>query len=1427
MRKKDQVKLNILSNIDEEFIDEVTDSRITLSQKVQHAAARARRKWITIGSIAASLVILAAVFLTIFILLSGSSSPEQYIPVYQGMTIRKNMSTLEHTQAYSGVSVMKLNAPGHGAPDKHQKPKEELKEDIRDIVDIEIVGDDEVKYYVQPNETFIIEVHISNPKDYEIQSFTLNGKKYANYMFKEGSTMETLLLEVTAPATSGYTEYTIDAIKYIDGTEIKDVDMSSGDKSVKAGVAYPTAPSATVVSQELSTTTLELSIQIEDPYALIGENELAIYLSDGKTVVDKQTLRIGDNTVIFTDLVLSKTYEYGIMTAYDLVDGQETHKEWLLTEQFTTPGAFAINEVVPGKDSISFEVTHVGEIGEIKSISLYDAATDQQVESGGSEMRIFENLLSNHTYNLYVDYTYTVAGTEIEDWVAVKGIVTLAKEVPTLTFGAASSDKTSVSYAVEVTDADQILHVTRVELLRGEEIVKENGVSLSGAFDGLLSNTKYTVKVSYTYDPGDGRGEIADSISKEITTVEKVAPTLTFGAVSSDKTSVSYAVEVTDADQILHVTRVELLRGEEIVKENGVSLSGVFDGLLSNTKYTVKVSYTYDPGDGRGEIADSISKEIATVEKVVPKFTFSNIHVTDTQMSGRIIMTDTDAVGTMISADLYRNKALIKKNTAQELSFTGLDYYSDYQIVVSYSYDLNDGKGVRKQTVTYDFKTAPHLTFNSCSAINTSAVSDGETIFLQVNITNPNQVVYQKIIVNGAEYDVVKNSSTDTMLVCEIVNNGQFEGGNNTLTIEKVIAELGGNTYTIEPQSNNTAYVFINGILEVVGMNVVVPENGQYVKHDYVCPSDEAYLQIELNNKTGYSIDSVDIGSMIVDSSSLIKLDDEHYLIDLQSIGYQGTGIVHQELGAVQYSNGEFRKTLTPQAEYIFFYLGSDDVHYISTAEDLLNMNDGHYYELTNDIDLAGMEWRGAPFYGVFDGNGYAIKNMSYVGTVTNRDAYLGLFTEASGVIKNLNIENARFIVKQEVTDGSDDRAYVVKFGSIAAHAGDMLVIDNCHLDENSYINIDYINYVLSSNKYGSDSSCIGGLIGWGGGNYGRISNCTNNGYIAGYGIVGGVAGIFSNIINCTNNGTVMGSGYIGGIIGSAEDYEIGGILSGCVNNGTVTGQQNVVGGIAGRTYVSIVDCTNYGDVTGTEYIGGIAGRINNQALNFISKCINHGSITGTDYVGGIVGTAIRVNNCTNYGDVVGEYVYIGGIAGYVREISNCTNYGHVAGDETDKYGENTDSVGGIAGRANLATNCNNNGLVTGQWNVGGIIGIGYYNNNTDTAEAVITNCINNGSVKATKDYVGSIVGLGSTAASISHCVNIGSISGRNSTGAIAGGNTMSGTMADCYALNQNATAAELSSKKFYTETLGFDETVWNFDNLNIGAGKYPVLKQP
>lgn len=82
------------------------------------------------------------------------------------------------------------------------------------------------------------------------------------------------------------------------------------------------------------------------------------------------------------------------------------------------------------------------------------------------------------------------------------------------------------------------------------------------------------------------------------------------------------------------------------------------------------------------------------------------------------------------------------------------------------------------------------------------------------------------------------------------------------------------------------------------------------------------------------------------------------------------------------------------------------------------------YYELSNDIDLAGINWTpigegkanesldlatNGGFYGTFNGNGHTITNLSVAETATERVALYGLFglVGKQGTVSNLNVKGS------------------------------------------------------------------------------------------------------------------------------------------------------------------------------------------------------------------------------------------------------------------------------------------------------------------------------------------------------------------------------------------------------------------------------------
>jgi len=141
-----------------------------------------------------------------------------------------------------------------------------------------------------------------------------------------------------------------------------------------------------------------------------------------------------------------------------------------------------------------------------------------------------------------------------------------------------------------------------------------------------------------------------------------------------------------------------------------------------------------------------------------------------------------------------------------------------------------------------------------------------------------------------------------------------------------------------------------------------------------------------------------------------------------------------------------------------------------------------------------------------------------------------------------------------------------------------------------------------------------------------------------------------------------------------------------------------------------------------------------------IIKCINYGNVTGTHNVGGIAATgAGTISLCANFGNIKGETpgqsdAIVGGIIGYASAsinevgdsltIDNSYNCGSI--EESDS--NNSVSIGGITGlfggyeNAKVSfTNCYSTGqIISDGTNIGGFIG--RYVSATG-AEITFTNC--------------------------------------------------------------------------------------------------------
>ncbi len=159
----------------------------------------------------------------------------------------------------------------------------------------------------------------------------------------------------------------------------------------------------------------------------------------------------------------------------------------------------------------------------------------------------------------------------------------------------------------------------------------------------------------------------------------------------------------------------------------------------------------------------------------------------------------------------------------------------------------------------------------------------------------------------------------------------------------------------------------------------------------------------------------------------------------------------------------------------------------------------------------------------------------------------------------------------------------------------------------------------------------------------------------------------------------------IGGCFGLVHSSTVNGAtFYGTVNCTSVTGT-SFVGGIAGVVggEASIKNCVNYGKVNNVNesavadaicYVGGVAGGVGaSSKIGTIESCINYGEVSSVDVAGGVVGRVhvdnSVVKNCYNVASVKGKRA--GAVLGYLSKLYVMEgNYGVAMGDAVNAIGD-------------------------------------------------------------------------------------------------------------------------------------------------------------
>ena len=1095
MNEKHNGRLELIGRIDEEIIDRTTEKRMRLL-----GGRIARRRMLTVLVAAALCVCLVGGTVV------GLLVTRKQAPVYLGMTVSSEAPRESAAIDYSPDSLTLSATPmhEHGGPhkpigdvvgDKYKDDKPETDE-TEDPGTLEVGGAAESIYYAQPGEDVYITIRLSNPDDYVIQSFTLNGKTYASYMFERGSDMENLILKYNVGDAEGIVEYTLDEILYIDDEEaIKRVSLE-GDRTVSVGVYTERQPKARVESSVAGIDRLSLTVSVTDELSLVEDSGgyLRAVLLLGDAVVAEKPIALGESSVVFDGLTRATEYRYAIVASYDALDGK----------------GFAPHLLASGE----------------------------------------------------------------------------AKTKRTLAFDSIGSTQTSISFSLVWDESHPTKKLDSLSLWLGEEKISDLAIDATSV-DGLLTDTEYKLVATYIYNGAD------ETVEQTIKTEARALPDFSVTADSDSFDSAEAEYSFTDTDGVLLSHKLELYLGYTLVA-SGSAQKIAATGLYSGTEYVARVTYTYDLGNGVGVQTGTTEETVRTLARAIPSVTLSGEALGYDGARGEYSFVDTDRVMLSHKIELYLGDTLVASGKNETLSTGGLKSYTDYRIVVTYTYDLGNGAGVQTGTTEKTVRTAPYVNVTDFTIANTSAVFEGDTVYLRAMLDNPNGATVTGVTVNGKECALAAGSDGERLFVEFIIGDGV--GGEVSFSIDAVTVSLGEESYTLTPESRPVKKIFVNGTIKVLSFEYV---NKSLEPVDWYFPDESRYLMIKLSNPTGYKLDSVTLEGK-GRFTGLKRVDDDTWY-------FENNSVTEPDLASIAYSNQYVNNTLDVGIMSARCYrLDSSEKKYISTAEDLLSMNGSCYYELTCDIDLAGREWRGGDLEGVFNGAGHTIKNMSFVGSASNTNLSLGLFGHAGGVVYDLHFAGVNFVVDLRSSGGE----YSLNFGCLAgeSHA----TVRGCSVSSDSFVSLKNPGGVIAA----------GGIVGK---SYtGRLYDCESRATIS---------------VDSTECGAT-----VGGIAGELAE----GVIARCANYGeirmpTLTWKHNAyAGGISGGANGSAVsDCVNYGKVTGNCYVAGIVA-----SCGELYRCANFGEITATRYwAGGISAEMTKVCDCLNAGVVkntASENGYIG-----------------------------------------------------------------------------------------------------------------------------------------------------------------------------------------
>lgn len=403
-------------------------------------------------------------------------------------------------------------------------------------------------------------------------------------------------------------------LKFIYTYDLKD---GKGEVKGEKVIAFSTNKAVPVVEIKpyLATeTTLQFDLLVTDPNVVGRINSIRLFKKAGNVYVDALTnvaLRSFSSLTPNTDYIIEVGY------VYDMNDGNGsqiiTYSEEMTTaKRVPTCGL----EVTASADSLTVKVNEndLDNAGSLLALNVYDGETLVKKVEEVSALMTIDGLYSDREYTVVGEYRYNINDYNQTDITKeIKTVAsTYAKTVPQISVKDSKATYSSFGYLINVYDDYKICTVDEIKLMLGTVTVKQTK-DLNGMFDGLYSNNKYTVEVYFSYDLNDGEGSRSEVYRRDVKTLKRDDIIVNYKDMKALATSIKFGYEIQDTDNMMSITKIELFDANGMLVQSLEDLSlRTFEGLETESFYTIVTTYQYDFNDGKGVQTDSVSIKYGT-----------------------------------------------------------------------------------------------------------------------------------------------------------------------------------------------------------------------------------------------------------------------------------------------------------------------------------------------------------------------------------------------------------------------------------------------------------------------------------------------------------------------------------------------------------------------------------------------------------------------------------------------------------------------------------------------------------------------------------------------------------------------------------------------------------------------------------------------